>query len=230
MLLRYLPLITGLLPIVAIHLSLLIAIDAGAVQGCNPYIEGCTSISATGRYVPASYLFKPAMMAEAVVMVVYWLFSISWLRSLYAQAQMRTQIGTVAGVLGTVGSLFLMVYITFLGSQEPFYEFMRRFGVYVYFAGCILAQLILAIRLQTVSKVLGLSYLNGIAKLQTGIALVPFVLGILNLVLKAVLADSDAAENMIEWIFAFLMQCYFVLTFFAWRDTEFHAGFVIRSR
>jgi hypothetical protein len=229
MLLRYLPLITGLLPIVAIHLSLLIAIEAGVIPACNPYFEGCTSISAIGRYVPASYLFKPAMMAEAVVMVIYWLFSISWLRSLYAQAQMRAGIGTVAGVLGIVGSLFLMVYITLLGSQEPFYEFMRRFGIYVYFAGSILAQLILAIRLQTVSQALGLTYLNGIARLQIGIALVPFVLGILNLLLKALLADSDPAENMIEWIFALLMQCYFVLTFFAWRDTEFHTRFIIRS-
>lgn len=108
MLLRYPPLIAGLLPIVAIHLSLLIAIDAGAIQGCNPYFEGCTSISATGRYVPASYLFRPAMMA-------------------------------------------------------------------------------------------------------------------------VVLADSDPVENVIEWIFALLMHCYFVLTFFAWRNTGFHASYVIRS-
>ena len=228
MLLRYLPLITGLLPIVAIHLSLLIAINAGAIQGCNPYVEGCTSISATGRYVPASFLFKPAMMAEAVVMIAYWLFSVAWLRSLYTQAKMTSGIGTVAAVLGVVSSLFLMVYITFLGTQEPLYEFMRRFGVYVYFAGAILAQLILGVRLLTVSKALGQSYLHRIARLQTGLAMVPFVLGILNLVLKAVLDDADAAENIIEWIFALLMHCYFVVSFFAWRKSEFHARYVVR--
>ena len=78
-----------------------------------------------------------------------------------------------------------------------------------------------------VSKALGLTFLNRIARLQIGLALVPFALGILNLVLKATLADSDPAENVIEWIFALLMQCYFVLTFFAWRNSGFHATYAI---
>ena len=49
MLLRLLPLVTGLLPIVAIHVSLLLAINAGAIPSCFPYLEGCASISATGH-------------------------------------------------------------------------------------------------------------------------------------------------------------------------------------
>ncbi len=68
--LRFLPLVAGLLPIVAIHASLLLAINAGAIPACIPYLEGCASISATGRYEPAVFLFKPAMIANAVLMIV----------------------------------------------------------------------------------------------------------------------------------------------------------------
>ena len=67
MLIRLLPLVTGLLPILAIHISLLVAINAGVIPACFPYIEGCTSISATGRYEPASFIFKPAMMSSWAV-------------------------------------------------------------------------------------------------------------------------------------------------------------------
>jgi hypothetical protein len=53
--------------------------------------------------------------------------------------------------------------------------------------------------------------------------LVPFALGALNLVLKATLDDSDPAENIIEWIFALLMQIYFLLSYWNWRETGFAA-------
>ena len=41
----------------------------------------------------------------------------------------------------------------------------------------------------------------------------PFLLGILNLVLKSLLDDADPYENRIEWISALLMQAYFVVLY-----------------
>jgi hypothetical protein len=230
MLLRLLPLFTGLLPIIAIHLSLLIAINAGSIPACIPYIEGCVSISATGRYPPASFLFEAVMMAESVVMIAYWLFNVAWIRSLEKLSGMQSNGGTAIGILGTGGALFLMLYVTFLGTQEPFYEFMRRFGIYFYFALTIIAQILLAVKSKQMGELLQMSSVVRIAKIQLGLATVPFALGILNLTLKATLADSDPAENVIEWIFALLMQTYFVLSYFSWRDSGFAVRYVIHSR
>ena len=229
MLLRCLPLITGLLPIIAIHLSLALAINAGVIPACFPYIEGCTSISATGRYMPASFLFKPAMIAEAVIMVIYWLSSVAWLNYLYEAAEQQPRGGKTIAGLGSAGALFLIVYVTFLGTQEPFYEFMRRFGIYLYFAFTIIAQIALATRLIPVSKMLGLTTITTIAKWQLALTIVPFVLGVLNLILKAIMVDANAAENVIEWIFALLMHVYFVLSYFAWRKTAFAVSFSIKA-
>ena len=56
----------------------------------------------------------------------------------------------------------------------------------------------------------------------------PFALGVLNMILKATLDDADATENRIEWISALSMQAYFVLIYFAWRDTGFTVS--VRNR
>lgn len=231
MLLRLLPLITGFAPIFAVHVSYLIAIRASILPACMPYIEGCTSISATGRYPPASYLFKSVMMAEAILMALYWLFSVAWLRSLSRTAGRSENVGSSVAVFGVAGAFFLIVYVTFLGTQGPVYDFMRRFGVYLYFLFTVVAQLILVARIMSVSPVLRIRGVVAITKIQLAVALIPFALGILNLVLKAVLDDADASENIIEWIFALLMHAYFLLSYFAWRATGFDASFSVdRSR
>ncbi len=229
MLLRLLPLITGFAPIFAAHVSYLIAIHAGVLPACMPYIEGCTSISATGRYPPSSFLFKSVMMPESILMAAYWLFSVAWLRSLERTAGRSANGGTMVGVFGVAGAFFLIVYITFLGTEGPVYDFMRRYGVYLYFLFTVLAQLILAARVMSVASSLRIRSVVAITKIQLAVALIPFALGILNLVLKAVLDDAVAPERIIEWIFALLMHSYFLLSYFSWRATGFDASFSVEK-
>jgi hypothetical protein len=122
-------------------------------------------------------------------------------------------------VSGMVGALALIIYVTFLGTTEPFYEFMRRFGIYFYFLGTVLAQLFVALSLRNIRN----ESLGHLPDLLLWLSISPFVLGILNLVQKAVLAHdiADALENSIEWIASVLMQAYFVALYFAWRRTGF---------
>ena len=225
MLLRLLPLITGLLPMIAIHISLFVAINAASIPACNPYIDGCTSISATGRYEPASFIFKPAMLSQWGILVAYWVFNVAWLRAMARQTGSNEKIGQWIAIVGTVGAIALVLYTTFLGTQAPFYEFMRRVGIYFYFGCSVIAQIMLARHTLSLSRALRLEGVARIGRAQMAIALVPFVLGVLNLVLKNTLADPDPVENVIEWIFALLMQTYFLLTYFAWRDTGFDGRF-----
>lgn len=231
MLIRLLPLITGFAPIFAAHVSYLIGIRHDILAACIPYVHGCTSISATGRYMPASLLFKSVMMPEAILMAAYWLFSVAWLRSLCRNAGRNEKSGTSIAVFGVAGALFLIVYVTFLGTQGPVYDFMRRFGVYFYFLLTVIAQLILARSILSLSSALRMPEVIRITKFQMAVAVIPFALGVLNLVLKAILDDADASENIIEWIFALLMHSYFLLSYFSWRATGFTGAFSVdRSR
>jgi len=225
MTLRLVPIATGLSPIIAIHLCYLIAIQHSGLPACMPYLEGCVSISATGRYEPASYLFKAVMLPNSILLSVYWLLNIAWLRSVDISQSLPAGRYRSIGLLGVGGALFLILYVTFLGSAEPFYEFMRRFGVYLYFALSVFAQLLLARRSLRLATLAGNRLLVLLSKWQLLLSLAPFALGILNLVLKAILEDSNRAENVIEWIFALMMQSFFLLSYFSWKFSGFHASF-----
>ena len=118
------------------------------------------------------------------------------------------------------GALALVVYVTFLGTRQPFYEVMRRFGIYFYFLGTAVAQLTLAMGLLRVAVRTGADALRRHAIVMLCLCGLPFVLGVLNSILKAVLENADFAENQIEWISALLMQAYFVVLYMAWRSTR----------
>jgi hypothetical protein len=225
MLLRALPLIVGLLPIFTVFTSYWIGIRTADLPSCNPFFDGCTSVSATGRHAPASYLFKGVMLPQSILLAAYWLLNVAWLRAMSGKSTNDRRIGHAVGVLGVTGSLFLILYVTFLGSAAPYYEFMRRYGVYMYFALNVFAQIGLAMRVLPVVRTLGIPHIVTLTKLQLLLAWIPFGLGALNLILKATLEDSGAAENRIEWIFAMQMQLYFLITWFSWRATRFSASF-----
>jgi len=230
MFLRLLPLSTGLLPILAIHTSLLVAISATSIPACIPYIEGCASISATGRYEPASFIFKPAMLTEWMLLVLYWVFSVAWIRSMSVAAGKSQKTGKWIAIVGCGGALALLLYVTFLGTQAPFYEIMRRFGIYLYFLFTVVAQILLARQTIRLSTNLQLPKSRKIGEIQLAMSLMPLVLGILNLILKSVLEDFDQGENTIEWISALLMHIYFVLTYFVWQESGFDGRFRVRSQ
>ena len=79
---RVVALVAALLPFFAVQLTYLVAASHGLVDWCNPYIDSCTSISATGRKPPASYLFRATMLPSAVVMMGYWWLNYVWIGSL----------------------------------------------------------------------------------------------------------------------------------------------------
>jgi len=228
MLLRSLPLLTGLLPVLAVHASYALAIAADSVPACLPYIDGCTSISATGRYPPASYLFRALMLPEAVLLALFWLYAVAWLRVLDEASGNRGRPAAHVAVLGLAGAAALVVYVTFLGTQEAFYEFMRRFGIYLFFLFTVLAQIALSLRSRDYAQAVADPVFSRIVNAQLAFTAVPFAMGLLNLLLKAVLEDADRQENVIEWIVVLFMQAWFLLAWLAWRRTGFSASFALK--
>jgi len=228
MLVRWLPLIIGAAPLLAVHVAFLIAVEYGYLPACIPYLDGCTSISATGRYPPANLLFRAVEMPIAFALLMLWPFVVQWLRELDPALPARSAQAIL--VSGTAGALALIVYVTFLGTTMPVYEFMRRFGIYFYFLGTALAQVLTAVALRRASRPLRDPVLNGLCSALLCLCALPFVLGLLNLVLKASLADPDAVENGIEWTASLMMQVYFLVLFAAWRHTGFAVEATLRVR
>ena len=124
----------------------------------------------------------------------------------------RSKAGTAVLVSGTTGALALIVYVSYLASNDPFYEFMRRYGIYFYFVGTALAQLVLSLALDR----------SPVQRAMVWVIVTPFALGIINLVQKAILGSENNNENRIEWIASLMMQAWFVLLWVAWRKTRFN--------
>ena len=206
MMIRTLPLIVAFAPLVGVTAAYSLNIRADVLTACIPFIDGCTSISATGRYMPGSMAFRAALLPHAGLLMIFWWFAREWLGECR-----RDRRGTNAVFLfGLVGAFALIVYVTFLGTTLPFYEFMRRFGIYFYFLGTALAQVSLTLAMPA----------SALRRAMLAIVTTPFLIGIANLVLKAILDDTDRLENSFEWIAALLMQTWFCLLFLAWERSR----------
>lgn len=220
--LRFLPLVAGILPLLAVTTAHWIGVESGRLPACIPYIDGCLSISATGRHPPGSYLFKAVHLPLAALLAVLWQMNAAWLKVLAPGQYPRRNIVLVAS--GSTGAFALLVYTIFLGSSEPIYEFMRRFGIYFYFLGTVIAQLLTSLTLLRQWSGNPDQALRNLSKWMTALTVAPFLLGALNLVLKSILDNADAAENRIEWIAALTMQAWLVLLYICWRKTGFQIG------
>jgi len=207
MVIRGLPLVTGLAPLIGINVAYWIGVNADILPSCIPYIDGCTSISATGRYPPGDRLFRAIMLPQAMLLAMTWHFAALWLRSLSP----NNKAATPALVCGLVGAAALILYVSYLGTKEPFYELMRRFGIYFYFLGTAIGQIILTLGLER----------SRLRQSMLWIVAVPWLLGLANLAQKALRANPDRMENTIEWIVSVFIQVWFLLLYVAWRKTDF---------
>lgn len=208
--LHWLPFIAGLMPLIAMFGAFALGVAYDVLPDCNPVIDGCRSISATGRLPPGSFLFRAIMLPYGIVLGFVWYLSAAWLRAVSPEQDRTLSLWIL--IVGFVSAIALILYVTFLGTKEPIYEFMRRTGIYFGFAGLAFAQLFVALALLKTG-------LRSVARAMLSISVIVVALGILNLVLKSTLADPDPAENRIEWITAILMQAWFFLLFYAWRKT-----------
>ena len=214
---RIVPLIAALLPFLAVHLTYLVAAGSGLVDWCNPYFDSCTSISATGRKPPASYLFRATMLPSAVIMMVYWWFSHGWLSSLNRRAGRTTQSSNHwmlgLGVLACVG---LVMYVTVLGERGDAWATQRRVGTILFFSFTFIAQLLLLAQLQRLRPAGVKPALLG---LMWGSCAILLSLGLLTVLLNAWdEAWYETVEDAFEWNLSLLLQTNFLLGYFVWRQ------------
>jgi hypothetical protein len=220
--LSWLALLASALPFGVVHLCYAVSVWEGYVPGCVPYFSGCTSISSTGRHGAGYFLFKAGMLPAAVVFAAFWILCREWLRALGDRA--GPGLNSMAWI-GVTSAVFLALYTVFLGSKGDFYDFMRRFGVTVYFSFSYLAQLLLLARTRRLVREGRVRLARWIVRGKLGIAVGLLAIGLASIPVKNFFADPSRLQNAIEWIFALLMVSYYALTWRAWRETNFRATF-----
>jgi len=202
-----LPLLCALLPLVAAHLALWLSLRDGLVPACNPYLEGCVSISRAARHGLGNHLFRMVMLPTASLQAFCWLAAAHWLRRNGGGA------ARILPWLGLLAAVFLALYATFLGSDGAVYQLMRRYGITVYFASTFLAWLALLRGLSQQSP-RPTAYLPSLL-----VALGYLLLGLSHLAVR--FATTDAAlqyrwENVLEWQLGLWLTAMFCLLAWTW--------------
>ena len=208
---RYLSLIVFVLPLFTVVVSYIISVRLNLVSFCIPNLDGCTSISRVGRYEPVKYFFKPFMYLFGVFLLLYWRENFLKLRLLISNNRQLL----LTYIVGIISVLFLFLYIFFLGESN-IYRFFRRIGIYIYIFFTVIAQVLLAIQYIKLKNEEYLNYKFIKFKLILSIALISFGIIVLPILVTKIESFPEI-KNIISWNYFFLIQIYYLITFFCWK-------------
>ena len=196
-------LLISFLPFVAIHLSLYLSFQDGLLISCNPYVEGCYSISKVARQPSSIIFFKVTLSISALLLFFIW-------EKIFKSDLYKTHI-----FYGKLGSISLIIYILALGNDGLLYEFMRRFGVFIFYMITLYLQWIYTFA-QTKLIVVSthrVIFLKILAYLQIMIFIfsLPFFL---------IIKNDGYIENIIEWWISLTITIWFFINFIYYKKND----------
>ena len=195
-----------IIPILTVTASYLISTYLDLVPKCIPFIEGCTSISRTGRYEPVKYFFKFFMFIYVLFLFFYWNCLI-----IYIRTENKISLYT----LSFLSLIFLILYLIFLGEGKA-YEFFRRIGIYIYILFIIFTQYFVSKRIIKNKKFLKNKFNFKFVNLKNLISIFLIILGMLLLPILIIKIDEyPNIKNIISWNYFFLVQLYFLISYFS---------------
>lgn len=208
-----LPLLAGLLPLVATAIAWVLAVRSGAVPDCNPLLEGCASISRAARHGLANVLFRAIVLPAAVLQAACWIFAPAWLRALGLATDRWLR---AVPALGVAAAIALVLYGSFLGLEGEGYRAVRRYAVPLYFGLTCICMLVVS---HGAWRVLARRTAFGLLAVCMALPLLGLVHVFLPLWL-ATPAQQDALENVTEWWGGAIFTLFFLALAAGWRRTR----------
>lgn len=214
------PLAIGCTLIVSAHLAWWLSVQNGFIDACNPYWDGCTSISRAARHGLGNYLFRLLMLPNALLLAVHWWLCRHWLRD---PSQARDAGSTRLLAIGLISAHALAVYVAFLGTQGHVYAFMRSYGVILYFGCGYLAQLVFVYLAGKRGRLPSVTLRA--MKALCGLVL---ALGVFKLGCDLLIGDEETKDRIadaVEWQIGLLLAGWYLLQAWAWRRERLEVGF-----
>jgi len=226
-----LPLLAGLLPIVATLLALLLSIRLELVPACNPFIEGCISVSRAARHGLPNHLFKALVLPAAALQALTWLLCRAWLAGLSGSGTPPSRWLRHLAWIGITAAVFLVLYTAFLGTEGRIYRWLRQYGTVVYFGFTCIAMLITSdavVRLGRRQAALARGRFDLALPALCGVLLMAglvntFVAPFFNVDIE------DRIENATEWWGAATLALVFLVLSWLWRQTRYAAALKVDS-
>lgn len=205
-----------ILPLLASNGAFLLSAIEGSIPWCMPYIDGCTTISQAGRSGNTIFFYRALVMAYSVLLMLFWLYCKHWLEILYGYT---TKISRIIFWLGIAGSLALLLYIDFLGTDGEVNRLMRRIGAMFYFTLIPLAQLLLLNQHYKILRIKPeVTIKSKVLQYQRIIIMLMLIIAAISVFLVATDNSTSKSENIVEWNFSLLVNLYFVGMIFIWKN------------
>ena len=222
-----LPLIAGLAPALGIAAAYGLSIADGFVPSCNPFVDGCVSISRAARQGLANHVFRALLLPAAALQALTWLLCVVWLRRLGATGRSLAWISW----LGALAAVFVVLYGTFLGTEGVAYRWMRRYGIIVYFGCTYLCMLIAAAHIRTRVRSHGLRVPARLDVVLVALLAATLVMGLGNVFVAPVFGDPDLknrVENVLEWYASLAFTLFFCALAWLWQHTSLSASLQVK--
>jgi len=192
-----LALLAALLPAAAALLALWLAVRAGAVPACNPFVDGCVSISRAARHDLPNHVFRALMLPAATLQGLVWLLTARWLRA---------GLGPTGGLralapLGLAAAVALVLYASFLGTEGTVYRWLRQYGTVVYFGFTCLCLLLAGDGMMRLAASRRLALPRALPPALAALAILLVALGLVNAIVAALFGEplKGRIENVTEW-------------------------------
>ncbi len=211
-----LALCAGVLPLVATLLAWALSVHLALVPACNPFFDGCVSISRAARHDLPNHLFRSLMLPAATLQGLVWWLAAHWLtQELGPERGLRAM-----ALLGATAALALVLYAGFLGTEGAVYRLLRQYGTVVYFGFTCLCMLLLGGAVQRLSRTGRLPLPGALVRTHLVLACTLVALGLGNALVAALLPDEwkGRIENVTEWWGASIfVLCFLALATMWWR-------------
>lgn len=224
-----LPLLGGLMPAAGALAALWLSISLDLVSPCNPFLDGCVSISRAARHDLPNHVFRALVLPAAVLQALTWLLCAAWLRGAGAEAR---GLARALPWVGLLAGLFLVLYGTFLGTEGEAYRWMRRYGVIFYFGFTFLCMTIVSGLLWRLAHTGAVRPPARIDRWLVGLCAITLAIGLAQVLAPPFVHTEDLknrVENILEWYVALDFTLFFASLAWVWHRTRFLARWESRG-
>ena len=180
-----------------------------------PYLDGSLSISRASRTFPQYLIFKPAMIATAIIVYFYWLNNNNLVNRLNL-----TNINYKFKIFGILSAVFLVIHSIFLGIKFDIqiYKLMRRVVLLLFIIFEIIAQGLLVYQFFKLKNKLSKLINNRILILKAVLVSILAAVAILSLPIL-INKGNTHFKHALEWNYFVGVLLFYLFTRFFWKRT-----------
>jgi len=205
-----------IIPLITVFACLGVAIAFNVYEPCNPFINGCYTISRIGRSHPGVLIFKPMMLITVIMIIAY---SFEHVRIFKKFLISKVYLNLIL-LFGLVSAACLLTYILFLGVEgSEVWKFMRRGGIFIYIISLVFSQFFIALSYMKIKddyqvivsfQAIKVTFYHSFFVVIFGFVLFLFTNRFPQL-------TTWNTRIIIEWNYFLFMSLFFLNTYFVWK-------------